>query len=56
MQRIDAKPTATLQGYGAFYSPHSSKKKAADLSLSLSPLPAPSVSALSLYSVECSTF
>lgn len=51
MQRIDAKPTATLQGYSAFYSPHSSKK-AKDLSLP----PSPSVSPFSLYSVECSTF
>lgn len=38
MQRIDAKPTATLQGYGAFYSPHSSKKKKQQqIFLSLSP-------------------
>lgn len=27
MQRIDAKPTATLQGYSAFYSPHSSRRQ-----------------------------
>lgn len=35
MQRIDAKPTATLQGYSAFYSPHSSKRQKIFLSLPL---------------------
>lgn len=35
MQGIDAKPTATLQGYSAFYSPHSSKRQKIFLSLPL---------------------
>lgn len=35
MRRIDAKPTATLQVYSAFYSPHSSKRRKIFLSLPL---------------------
>lgn len=35
IQRIDAKPTATLLGYSAFYSPHSSKRQKIFLCLPL---------------------